>query len=243
MQEKTINGIKISEAIVFLVSFFFLDGCHKKKVTLFGKKKSVTFYLLSASKLKMKYKEDSEYILAIKNGDKKAFGTLVQKHQSYAYTLAIRILKNQEDAQEVAQDSFIKIFHHIHEFQEKSTFKTWLYKIVYHEALGVLRKKKRQFVSIEDFHEDHLDQVEYQSGLDLLEENERKTIIRQALHQLKPAESAILTLYYLDEQSIKEIEDITNFTESNIKILLHRGRKSLVKELNKTHHKETIKVL
>lgn len=191
----------------------------------------------------MKYKADSEYILAIKKGDRKAFGSLVQKHQSYAYTLALRILKNPEDAKEAAQDSFIKIFHSIHKFQEKSAFKTWLYKIVYHESLGRLRKNKKHFVSLEDFQEDHTEYMDYQSGLELLEENDRKTIIQLALNNLKPAESAILTLYYLDEQSIKEIEEITDFTESNIKILLHRGRKNLLKELNNTHHKEVIRTL
>ncbi|SHO65110.1 RNA polymerase sigma factor [Algoriphagus zhangzhouensis] len=191
----------------------------------------------------MKFKEDSEYILAIKKGDRKAFGLLVQKHQSYAYTLALRILKNSEDAKEVAQDSFIKIFHNLHNFQEKSAFKTWLYKIVYHESLGKLRKNKRQFVSLEDFQEDNSREPDYQSGLELLEEKDRKNIIQIALNKLRPAESTILTLYYLDEQSIKEIEEITDFTESNIKILLHRGRKNLIKELNKTHHKETLRML
>lgn len=191
----------------------------------------------------MKFKEDSEYILAIKKGDRKAFGLLVQKHQSYAYTLALRILKNPEDAKEVAQDSFIKIYHHLHNFQEKSAFKTWLYKIVYHEALGTLRKNKKQFVSIEDFQEEQSDEPEYQSGLDLLEDNDRRKIIQKALNKLKPAESTILTLFYLDEQSIKEIEEITEFSESNIKILLHRGRKNLIKELNKTHHKESLRML
>lgn len=191
----------------------------------------------------MKFKEDSEYIHAIKKGDWKAFGLLVQKHQSYAYTLALRILKNSEDAKEVAQDSFIKIFHSLQGFQEKSSFRTWLYKIVYHEALGTLRKNKRQFVSIEDFQEAQFEEPEYQSGLDLLEENDRRNIIQLALNKLRPAESTILSLFYLDEQSIKEIEEITDFSESNIKILLHRGRKNLIKELNKTHHKETLRML
>lgn len=190
----------------------------------------------------MKFEEDANLIAAVKSGDRQAFGPLVLKHQSFAYTLALRILKNKEDAKEVAQDAFIKIYHHLHQFEGKSSFKTWLYKIVFNESLYKLRQQKSPLLSIDDMGQEYQERSEFPTGLDELETEERKQIIQLALDRLKPAESATLSLFYLDELSIKEIEEITGFSESNIKILLHRGRKNLEKEITKLYHKESLKI-
>ncbi|MFC3417340.1 RNA polymerase sigma factor [Algoriphagus hitonicola] len=190
----------------------------------------------------MKFEEDATYIAAVIRGDRQAFGPLVMKYQSFAYTLALRILKNQEDAKEVAQDSFIKIYHHLHSFEGKSSFKTWLYKIVYHEALSKLRRQKSQLLGLDEIDQEFQEVSDFPTGLDELEANERKQMIQLALDKLKSAESAVLTLFYLDEQSIKEIVEITELSESNIKILLHRGRKNLLKEITSLYHKESLKI-
>lgn len=172
-----------------------------------------------------------------------AFGLLIQKHEKYAYTLALRIVKNPEEAEEVAQDAFMKVYHSLKTFEKKSKFTTWLYKIIYNEALGRLRKSKRFNVQLEEIPESEEYQVDYLDGLSSLHLEERKQLIRKALDNLKPAESAVLTLFYLEEQTIKEIEEITDFSESHVKILLHRGRKHMLESLKKISNQELINLL
>jgi RNA polymerase sigma-70 factor (ECF subfamily) len=186
----------------------------------------------------MHFQEDQFYINQTLLGDQNAFGKLIQKHEKYAYTLALRIVKNPEEAEEIAQDSFMKAFHRLKSFEGKSKFTTWLYKIVYHESLGRLRKSKKFYISLDQIQEKEEHHVEFIDGVNSLLENERKELIQHAMNTLKPAESALLTLFYLDEQSIKEIEQITNLSEGNIKIILHRGRKNMMDSLKKISNVE-----
>jgi RNA polymerase sigma-70 factor (ECF subfamily) len=191
----------------------------------------------------MHFQEDQYYIDKTLDGDKHAFGKLIQKHEKYAYTLALRIVKNPEEAEEIAQDSFLKVFQRLKSFEGKSKFSTWLFKIIYHESIRRLRKTKQFHISLDQIQESEQNQAEFVDGMNSLLEKERKELIQNALEKLKPSEAAILTLFYLDEQSIKEIEQITNLTEGNIKILLHRGRKSMLGILNKNFDPKMINLL
>lgn len=191
----------------------------------------------------MNFQEDLVYIEKTLNGDMNAFGLLIQKHEKYAYTLALRIVKNPEEAEEVAQDAFLKVYHSLRAFEQKSKFTTWLYKIIYHEALGRLRKSKKFIVQLEEIPESEEYQVDFLDGLNSMHIEERNQLIKKALDIIKPSESAVLTLFYLEEQSIKEIEEITLFSESQVKILLHRGRKHLLESLKKISNQELINLL
>lgn len=172
-----------------------------------------------------------------------AYGQLIQKHEKYAFTLAMRILKNREEAEEASQDAFMKAFHSLKTFEGKSKFTTWLYKIVYNEALGRLRKSKNYTIQLDEVEETTSSSVDYLDGLKSLQVIERKELIQRGLDAMKPAESAVLTLFYLDEQSIKEIEEIMGLTSSHVKILLHRGRKNLLVSLQKITNSELIHLL
>jgi len=190
----------------------------------------------------MQFEEDSFYVQKTKNGDLKAFGKLVQKHQGYAFTLAQRILNNHHESEEAVQDAFVKAFQAINSFEGKSKFTTWLYTIVYNEAVQKIRKRKN-YTNIEDFREDsefHSNQLD---GFSLLNSNERKEILKDGLSKMKPAESAVLTLFYLNQFSIKEIEKITSQSKSQVKILLHRGRKNLYDILQKQTKNELSELL
>lgn len=191
----------------------------------------------------MRFQDDLIYIENTLRGDLNAFGLLIQKHEKYAYTLALRIVKNPEEAEEVAQDAFLKVYHSLKTFEKKSKFTTWLYKIIYNEALGRLRKSKRLNIQLEEIPDSEEFQVEFLDGLMSLHLEERSLLIRKALNNLKPSESAVLTLFYLKEQTIKEIEEITQFSESHIKILLHRGRKNMLESLRKISNQELINLL
>lgn len=187
--------------------------------------------------------EDSYYIQKVLQGHVASFKVLVERHQSLAYTLALRIAKSHEDAEEIAQDAFLKAYDALGTFKYESKFSTWLYQIVYRTAISKLRKKELDSTSLDELqnvgkiHGDNL------NGLDALHTQERKKIITDAIARLKENESVVLTLFYLSEQNIREIEKITGYSLSNIKTLLHRGRNSLLIELNKTLKDEIIDML
>lgn len=222
--------------------FFFLDVDSPQK----GYKsveKTVTYFRVLASNVKMRFQEDHYYIEKTLQGNMNAYGQLIQKHEKYAFTLAMRILKNREEAEEASQDAFMKAFHSLKTFEGKSKFTTWLYKIVYNEALGRLRKSKNYTIQLDEVGDLARGTIDYVDGLRSLQLIERKALIQQGLETMKPAESAVLTLFYLEEQSIKEIEEIMSLTSSHVKILLHRGRKNLLESLRNITKSELIHLL
>ncbi|MDX1544333.1 MAG: RNA polymerase sigma factor [Christiangramia sp.] len=170
---------------------------------------------------------DQQLIDKILSGDASAFGDLVDRYQNFVFTVAIRMLKVTEEAEEVAQDSFIKAFDSLSGFRGESKFSTWLYRIVYHKALDRIKKNKRQqtYEIIEEIIDDGLDHIE--NGLECMLSEERSRMINDCIKMLPEEEAAIISLYYFEEQSVREIAEITNLTEDNIKIKLYRSRKKL----------------
>lgn len=191
----------------------------------------------------MNYREDSYYINRVIKGNLASYGVLVEKHKGLAYTLALRIAKNHEDAEEIAQDAFLKAYHSLNSFKQESKFSTWLYKIIYNTAISRFRKKHIESFSLEETATAETYTEERIDGLDALHQKERKRIISEAISRLKEEEGVVMTLFYLSENNIREIEEITGFSNSNIKILLHRGRKKLLLELKKILKEEIVDML
>jgi RNA polymerase sigma factor (sigma-70 family) len=190
----------------------------------------------------MQFLEDSHYIKLTRQGDMQAFGLLVQKHQRLVYTLALRILKNPEEAQEAAQDTFVKIYQSISGFEGKSKFTTWMYRVVYNECLARLRKTKQNLTWVEDVMENPDEPADFLDGLEILQREERSALIRKGIDMLNPSEAAVLTLFYLEEQPVKQIATITGSSESNVKVQIFRGRKHLEQNLKKLTNKELIRL-
>jgi len=191
----------------------------------------------------MNYREDNFYIKKVLKGNLPSYAILVEKHKSLVYTLALRISKNHEDAEEIGQDAFLKAYNSLNTFKQESKFTTWLYKIVYNTAVSRFRKKHIESFSMEDSPIQESIQGEHIDGLDIMHHKERKKIISEAISRLKEDEGVVMTLFYLSENNIKEIEEITGLTNSNIKILLHRGRKNLLFELKKILKEEIVDIL
>ena len=161
-------------------------------------------------------------------GDTRAFGTLVERYQDYIFTLVYRMLRCREEAEEVAQDTFLKAFEALSQFRGEAKFSTWLYRIAYRKSLDRLRLKKRHDNTLELKEEITGSQVEdLETGLEYMLQAERAEIIRKCIMQLPEQEAAIVTFYYMEEQSVKEIRQITGLTEDNIKVKLYRSRKLL----------------
>lgn len=174
---------------------------------------------------------DHEIVKSVLDGHIRSFEILVQRYEDYAFNLAYRIVKNREEAEEVAQDAFIKAYHSLDSYKGTGKFSSWLYTIVYREAINIVRKARHYSVDVDEVAGSEALTAEDFTGIDAITDKERKELISQAMEELSPNEAAVLTLFYLDEMSIRETSEITGHTESNVKVYLHRGRKNLFKAI------------
>lgn len=161
------------------------------------------------------------------NGDTNAYGSLVKRHQDYIFNVVLKMLRNREEAEEVAQDAFIKAYNVLESFKGDAKFSTWLYKIAYRKALDRIKtnNRSRTLELVENLTEDTSAHLE--TGLDILLLAEKQEIIKRCILRLPETEAAIVTLFYFEEQSVKEIAEITSLSEDNIKVKLFRSRKLL----------------
>ncbi|MDX1462734.1 MAG: RNA polymerase sigma factor [Marinirhabdus sp.] len=175
----------------------------------------------------MKQHTDQHLITQTLRGHTPAFGELVLRYQDFIYTVVLRMVKQREEAEEIAQDTFVKAFEKLDTFQGNAKFSSWLYSIAYRKGLDHLKKKKRYQPSydIESIGNDVKEAVE--NGLQQLMAKERTATIQQCMMELSETNAAVLTFYYYDDLSVKEIAEITDLSEDNIKIRLYRGRKEL----------------
>ena len=177
---------------------------------------------------------DKELILSVQKGNTQDFSLLVNRHKNIVYSLVYRMVKPEEDAEEIAQDTFIKAFKSIKQFKGNSKFSTWLYKIAYFTAINYLRKKKMLTAPIDmsSFENDD------KTAIENLNDSDQKHYIDLALEHLKPIERNLITLFYLQEFSNKDIQKITGLTQSNIKVSLMRSRKKLYGIMKKMLNRE-----
>jgi RNA polymerase sigma factor (sigma-70 family) len=181
----------------------------------------------------MQYKDDSYYIDQILAGEMNAFVFLVDKHKIKAFNIAFRILKSRENAEEVTQDSFLKAYQSLKDFRRESKFSSWLYRIIFNNAMSLLRKKKLKIDSYDDENFTWMEPADTLKELEKFHGQEQKKYINEALDKLSGEDASIVTLFYLDDCSIEEISDITGLGISNVKVKLFRSRKILYDELHK----------
>lgn len=179
---------------------------------------------------------DTLLINRIKEGDTRAFRQLVDKYKNVSLSLACSILKDEDKAEDALQDAFIKVFEKIDTFNFRAAFSTWLYRIVVNTSYNELKKHKNH-TSISQV-DNKLEKSSSNIALDSFKEEIQKKYIQIALKRLRPDEALILRLFYLCDLKIKEIEGITGFKNSKIKVDLHRGRNNLNHQLTKILGKE-----
>jgi len=175
----------------------------------------------------MKFPDDKYCITRVLQGNTNAYSYLVEKYKRMAYTLALKLVQVPEDAEEIAQDAFVKAFQALDTFKGESKFSTWLYKIIYNVSIARLRKKRLEVISIDDDQNSGFDICETDDFLTQLTIEEQNAIVRSCIDQLPAGERALITLYYMNESTVKEITHITGDTESNVKIKLFRIRNKL----------------
>ena len=186
---------------------------------------------------------DNEIISKVLTGDHQAYAGLVNRYQNYVFTLSLRIVKNREDAEEVAQDVFIKAYKYLADFRGASRFTTWLYTIVNNTCISFLRKKKLDIHSLDN--EKVFELADNQdSGLraNLIEQKSKLGMVNKAIGLLNPDDAKIITLFYKAEQSLEETAQVLGIEVNAAKVRLHRARTRL-KEKMETYFAEEVKNL
>jgi len=183
---------------------------------------------------------DQQLIDAILAGDSQSFSILVDCYKDLVFTLALRMVKHREEAEEVSQDTFIKVFRSLNKFKGDSKFSTWIYRIAYNTCLDRLKKHKREqnVIAIDEYTEHQVKTMD--NALDVLEKEERKQAIQYCLTLLPSDDSALLTLFYFKELSLEEIADIVGLNANNVKVKLFRSRKKLTSILRERLEPEII---
>ncbi len=187
--------------------------------------------------------QEKAYIDEVLDGNYAAYEHLVNHHKGMVHTIALRIVRNQEDAEEVAQDVFLKAFQKLSTFKGGSKFSTWLYRIVYTTAISKTRKKKLDTADVDDDYLANMDSNSTTDSLNILKSEEQKHYINAAISRLSEDDALILTLFYLSENTIEEIVDITTMSASNVKVKLFRARKRLLGHLEELLKDEVRNIL
>jgi len=177
---------------------------------------------------------DEEIIKRILKGNQSDFALLVERYQNYVFTLVLRLATNREDAEEIAQDVFVKAYRSLADFRGDSKFSTWLFTIARTTCLSFLRKKKLDTQSLDN--ERTGIQVENQESdfrANLVEQKSRHAMLNQAIAMLSPDDAQVLNLFYKGDQTLEEIGKIMRLDPNTVKVKLHRARHRLKDKMEK----------
>ena len=167
---------------------------------------------------------EKQRIERVLKGDTSAFGYFVDTYQNMAITIAYRICNNMQDAEDIVQNAFVQAYHNLRTFRADSKFSTWFYRIVYNTAISHINTSIFS-TELVDYNQGAESSFSDFDTLDQIEAKEKSTLIQETMEKIPPDESLLLTLFYLEENSIKEIVQITGLSEANVKVKLHRARK------------------
>jgi RNA polymerase sigma-70 factor (ECF subfamily) len=182
---------------------------------------------------------DTEVIARVLQGEQGLFALLVERYRNYVFTLVLRFTGNREDAEEIAQDIFVKAYRSLADFRGASKFSTWLYTIVNNTCISFLRKKKIDTVPID--RADTQTQLENQ-GLgfraNAVEQKSKHVLLNEAIGLLGPDDRQVISLFYKGEQSLDEIGRIMGLEPNTVKVKLHRARTRLKEKMEKHFSRE-----
>ena len=177
---------------------------------------------------------DNEILSRVLQGDQQAYAEIVKRYQSFVFTIALRYTPSREDAEEIAQDSFVKAYRSLADFRGESKFSTWLYTIVTTTSLTFLRKKKIDVHSLDNEKVFEIaDSQDSDFRANQVEQKSRVTMVNKAIALLSPEDAQVITLFYKGEQSLEEIGGILGLEPNTVKVRLHRARQRLKDKLEK----------
>ena len=177
---------------------------------------------------------DSDIISQVVKGDHNAYAALVERYQNYVFTIVLRYVKTREDAEEVAQDVFVKAYRSLADFKGNSKFSTWLYTITTTTCITFLRKKKLEIQSLDNEHVfERADTIDSGMSANQIEQKSKVNMVNEAIKMLSPDDAQIITLFYKGEQTLEEIAQILGKETNAVKVQLHRARGRLKEKMEK----------
>lgn len=185
----------------------------------------------------MRHLSDIEIIDSVKRGNTADFSLLINRYKDKAFSLLKRLLRNELDAEEVLQDSFLKAYNSLKDFRQDAKFSTWFYRIVYNSGLSAIASKKRkieqEMISIDE----NFDIAAIDNQIYATSENVR-TYILNIVDKLPLRNALVVILFYVDGLSLNEISSVLGTSLVNTKVLLHRSRNALRDLLLKHNYQE-----
>jgi RNA polymerase sigma-70 factor (ECF subfamily) len=184
---------------------------------------------------------DKEIIAMVLQGNQQHYAKLVERYQYFVFTTALRYTNSREDAEEIAQDAFVKAYKSLNTFRGDSRFSTWLYTIVTNSSLSFLRKKKIDSFSLD--HKEIYDLADNKaSGLSAnqVEQKSKLAMVNKAIGLLSLDDAKLITLFYKGEQTLDELAKLMNLDANTIKVRLHRARGRLKQKMG-NYFKEELK--
>ncbi len=175
----------------------------------------------------MSHQTDIFYVEQVLGGNTDAFSFLVEKYQDMVFGLCLKMLRNAEDAEELAQDSFVKAYRSLNTYKGTSKFSTWLYRIAYNSTISFMRKRKMEVHSLDEQQISDEEESRIQQHLGELSKEHLNGALQKAIESLPGDDQVLITLFYYEEQRVEEIAQITGLSESNVKVKIHRARKKM----------------
>lgn len=180
----------------------------------------------------MDQNDDTYVINSVLEGQTGLYTVLVDRYKDMVFSMVWKIVKSREEAEEVAQDTFLKAYQALPRFKHEARFSTWLFRIAYNTAISRTRKKKITVLAIDERTVENYSTDPIRENTDIVDNEQRLELMKAALKTLEKDDQMLISLFYQNEQSVEEISTITGLTESNVKVKLHRIRKKIYARMN-----------
>ena len=176
--------------------------------------------------------QDRERVLRVKEGDQDAFTDLVLEYQRAVYNLTYRMLGDMVEAEDAAQEAFLRAYNNLDRYDMARPFKTWVLSIASHYCIDIIRKRRLSWLSLDDLLPgEMMAAIENRSVEDLALDSERERSVQELLKLVKPDERAIIILRYWNDLSYEEIADALGTNVGVVKSRLFRARQALANRL------------
>lgn len=178
--------------------------------------------------------DERQIIEQVLQGNTNAYSILVDRYRNFVFTITLRYIPSREDAEEVAQDVFIKAFRSLRDFRGQAKFSTWLYTVTTTTCLSFLRKKK---VIVHSLDQENVfaraANIAGATGAGHVEQKTRVQLVHDAMNMLNAEDARVLTLFYQGEQTLEEIATVLGKETNAVKVQLHRARGRLREKMEK----------
>ena len=174
--------------------------------------------------------DERQLILDVKDGNHDAFRILVERYMKHAYNVAYGFVSDHDEAEDIAQDSFVRIYQSIRSFRGDAEFSTWLYRIVMNASLNKLKQRKNRSQRETPLHKSFtlIPQMVMTHSL----QPDVRNHIERALHELPTLQRAVVILRHVNGLSTKQVSSILRCSEGTVKTHLHRGIKKMKRLLS-----------